>query len=297
MTQATTASHAGIALDGVAPVRPKLDDGFNPRQALVFFGILAAGLFFVAYSLYVDITTTGVRSTNYLPFVLLGVALLIALGFEFVNGFHDTANAVATVIYTRRRAPLAGFADCRAQPGAVSGAEGDRPATVVDPMHSRPHLHRVSFAHGSNDGQKGMGLIMLILIGVVPTAYALNAAHRASLKLVSIDSGSGCVAPSMETVAERRYQPLARPMFIYVSEAAARRPEARALAHFYLAPENARFALEVGDLPLPTVTLLAVTRRLDKGLTGSLFGGRGSVIGVTTDAFQDEDKVKNALVR
>ena len=34
----------------------------------------------------------------------------------------------------------------------------------------------VSFAHGSNDGQKGMGLIMLILIGIVPTAYALNRA-------------------------------------------------------------------------------------------------------------------------
>ncbi len=32
----------------------------------------------------------------------------------------------------------------------------------------------VSFFHGSNDGQKGMGLIMLILIGTVPTAYALN---------------------------------------------------------------------------------------------------------------------------
>jgi hypothetical protein len=100
MTQATTASHAGIALDGIAPVGPKLDVGFDPTQALVFFGILAAGLFFVAYSLYVDITTSGVRSTNYLSFVLLGVALLIALGFEFVNGFHDTANAVATVIYT-----------------------------------------------------------------------------------------------------------------------------------------------------------------------------------------------------
>ena len=38
----------------------------------------------------------------------------------------------------------------------------------------------VSFAHGSNDGQKGMGLIMLILIGVVPTAYALN--HAVSAK-------------------------------------------------------------------------------------------------------------------
>ena len=100
MTEATIASPTGITLDGVSPVRPKLDVGFNPRQALVFFGILAAGLFFVAYSLYVDITTSGVRSTNYLPFVLLGVALFIALGFEFVNGFHDTANAVATVIYT-----------------------------------------------------------------------------------------------------------------------------------------------------------------------------------------------------
>src|SRR6201989_3242268 len=38
----------------------------------------------------------------------------------------------------------------------------------------------VSFAHGSNDGQKGMGLIMLILIGTVPTAYALNRALPAS---------------------------------------------------------------------------------------------------------------------
>ena len=41
------------------------------------------------------------RTTTFLPYILLFVALLIALGFEFVNGFHDTANAVATVIYTR----------------------------------------------------------------------------------------------------------------------------------------------------------------------------------------------------
>ena len=39
------------------------------------------------------------------PFLLLGVALFIALAFEFVNGFHDTANAVATVIYTHSLAP------------------------------------------------------------------------------------------------------------------------------------------------------------------------------------------------
>ncbi len=39
------------------------------------------------------------------PFVRLGLALFIALGFEFVDGFHDTANAVATVIYTHSLEP------------------------------------------------------------------------------------------------------------------------------------------------------------------------------------------------
>ena len=47
-----------------------------------------------------DVNATGTKVTSYLPYVFLLVALLIALGFEFVNGFHDTANAVATVIYT-----------------------------------------------------------------------------------------------------------------------------------------------------------------------------------------------------
>ena len=58
-------------------------------------------MLFVAYSIYSDVDATGTRVTSYLPYLLLLVALLIALGFEFVNGFHDTANAVATVIYTR----------------------------------------------------------------------------------------------------------------------------------------------------------------------------------------------------
>src|SRR5258706_15479019 len=80
--------------------RPNLDKGFNPLTMIIFFGILAAGLLFVSYSIYSDVDATGTRVTSYLPYMLLFVALLIALGFEFVNGFHDTANAVATVIYT-----------------------------------------------------------------------------------------------------------------------------------------------------------------------------------------------------
>src|SRR5262245_42721102 len=103
MTQMTATAEtfdAGTPAPAPAPVRPKLDGGFNARTALIFFSVLALGLFFVAYSLYVDVTESGVRTTSLMPFLLLGVALFIALGFEFVNGFLDTANAVATVIYT-----------------------------------------------------------------------------------------------------------------------------------------------------------------------------------------------------
>ena len=77
--------------------RPNLDKGFNPLTMILFFGILAAGLLYVTYSIYADVDATGAKVTTYLPYFLLMVALLIALGFEFVNGFHDTANAVATV--------------------------------------------------------------------------------------------------------------------------------------------------------------------------------------------------------
>jgi len=279
--------------------RPNLDKGFNPLTMIAFFGILAAGLLFVAYSIYVDVNATGTKVTTYLPYLLLLVALLIALGFEFVNGFHDTANAVATVIYThslpaefavmwsgffnflgvllssgavafgivsllpvelilqvgssagfamvfalliaaiiwnlgtwyfglpassshtligsiigvgvanalmRGRdgtsgvdwgkateigyalllSPLVGFI-CDAilllllkmivrNPALYAAPEGNK----APPLWIRGLLiltcTGVSFAHGSNDGQKGMGLIMLILIGTVPTAYALNRA-------------------------------------------------------------------------------------------------------------------------
>jgi len=58
----------------------------------------------------------------------------------------------------------------------------------------------VSFAHGSNDGQKGMGLIMLILIGTVPTAYALNRALPDSA-LVQFSLNSAAAAKVVEQKA------------------------------------------------------------------------------------------------
>ena len=82
----------------VASGRPALDKKTGPFTYVVFFAVLAMGLLFTAYSLMHDMHELGTVVTTWTPFLLLGVALLIALGFEFVNGFHDTANAVATVI-------------------------------------------------------------------------------------------------------------------------------------------------------------------------------------------------------
>ncbi|HXQ41895.1 MAG TPA: inorganic phosphate transporter, partial [Candidatus Udaeobacter sp.] len=64
----------------------------------IALGILAIGAVYVAWSLLADLEATP--SPGALVYALLALALFIALGFEFVNGFHDTANAVATVIYT-----------------------------------------------------------------------------------------------------------------------------------------------------------------------------------------------------
>ncbi|MGY4526617.1 hypothetical protein ACVWZT_003431 [Pseudomonas sp. TE21394] len=80
--------------------RPQLAQKPGRATLALFFGLLLAGLAYSAWSLKQDVSASGTVITTVTPFLLLGLALLIALGFEFVNGFHDTANAVATVIYT-----------------------------------------------------------------------------------------------------------------------------------------------------------------------------------------------------
>jgi inorganic phosphate transporter, PiT family len=71
--------------------KPKLDQGMDACTVMLFMVILAAGLFFTAYSIYQDVHDSGTRTTTYAPFLLLGVALLFALGFEFVNGCGSAA--------------------------------------------------------------------------------------------------------------------------------------------------------------------------------------------------------------
>src|SRR5262249_33653610 len=85
--------------------RPNLDRKPGPLTSLIFLVLLVAGIAYAGYSLVSDVSDAAPRHSALLPYFLLGVALLIALGFEFVNGFHDTANAVATVIYTHSLPP------------------------------------------------------------------------------------------------------------------------------------------------------------------------------------------------
>src|SRR5271155_4730983 len=70
---------------------------------LIFGAVFVVGMLYAGTSLLRDLSS--VHSASIMPYVLLGIALLVALAFEFVNGFHDTANAVATVIYTHSLEP------------------------------------------------------------------------------------------------------------------------------------------------------------------------------------------------
>jgi PiT family inorganic phosphate transporter len=295
----TAIADASGAAAQPAPVRVRFDQPIDIRAVLIFLAVIAGALFFMAYSIYSDVSEAGGGPTTIVPFLLLGLAMLIALGFEFVNGFHDTANAVATVIYTHALKPQfavvwsgcfnllgvltstgavafgivsllpvelilqvgssAGYAMVfallisaimwnlgtwwlglpassshtligsivgvgvanamlRGQDG-TAGVDWSQVTNIgnslllsplfgficaallllvakavirVPALYSAPTSDApppiwirglliltctlVSFFHGSNDGQKGMGLIMLILIGVAPTAYALNRA-------------------------------------------------------------------------------------------------------------------------
>ncbi|MBD9677735.1 inorganic phosphate transporter [Pseudomonas sp. PDM18] len=280
------------------PISPVLRETHGFKGRLTFFLLLAGALVFTFTALGHDIRASGTHLEPGWP--MLVVALLIALGFEFINGFHDTANAVATVIYTNALPPrfavawsgvwnflgvlfssgAVAFAIVSLLPldlllkvdssaglamifalliasilwnlgtwwlglpvssshtligsivgiglahGAMAGHLGlsgnawSQLLTVgyalfLSPVvgffaafvllrvasstiRNRALFHApegrtppprwiraililtctgVSFAHGSNDGQKGIGLIMLILIATVPLAFAVDRAH------------------------------------------------------------------------------------------------------------------------
>ena len=95
-----------MAMEGRATgAGPALDRKPHPAGRVGFLLVLLGGLAFAAFNIFNDTNHVG-EGMRLGVFAMLGLALVIALGFEFVNGFHDTANAVATVIYTHSLPPM-----------------------------------------------------------------------------------------------------------------------------------------------------------------------------------------------
>src|SRR5271163_860130 len=93
-----------VAIAAPSAVHAKLNKSPGAIGMIIFAIVLIGGFAYAGFNLASDLSGGGHFETIW-PYVLLGVALLTALGFEFVNGFHDTANAVATVIYTHSMEP------------------------------------------------------------------------------------------------------------------------------------------------------------------------------------------------
>jgi len=109
-------------------------------------------------------------------------------------------------------------------------------------------------------------------------------ANKNKLKLVSVDdendgNGSGPILPSAETVMNSTYQPLARPIFIYINAAAAKKEYIRKFVEYYL-KNAAGLVEEVGYIPLQDESYDAALKRFESGINGSVFGSSGANVGV-----------------
>lgn len=103
--------------------------------------------------------------------------------------------------------------------------------------------------------------------------YAFAVENQGILKVVAIDGGNGCVAPTIETINDGSYRPLSRPLFIYVRAQAAEAPSVREFVRFHLSRQGRSLVEEVGFVPFPARVYELALARIEKGLTGTLFGG------------------------
>jgi len=109
-------------------------------------------------------------------------------------------------------------------------------------------------------------------------------ANQDKLTVVPVDdenpgNGAGPVLPTYENVVKGTYQPLARPIFIYVNRKAADRPEVQSFVKFYLT-EGPSLVKEVGYIGLPDQAYAFAVGRFEQRRTGTLFGGKGAQVGV-----------------
>lgn len=111
--------------------------------------------------------------------------------------------------------------------------------------------------------------------------YAYYAENQKKLKAVSIDGGKGGIVPSSKTVEDGTYQPLSRPIFIYVSKTSMTKPEVKDFVEFYLT-QAPPLVKEVKYIPLPPKAYTLAMEHFRRGKFGTVFGGK-SEVGVTIE--------------
>ncbi|NJK49405.1 PstS family phosphate ABC transporter substrate-binding protein [Candidatus Gracilibacteria bacterium] len=106
--------------------------------------------------------------------------------------------------------------------------------------------------------------------------FAYYEANKDKLKSIGIDGGKGAVMPSAAAVQNGTYQPLSRPLFIYVSSKAAQRPEVKKFVEFFMT-QGASLVQEVGYVPLPAQAYQLAMKNFNSNKMGSIFAGRETV--------------------
>ena len=102
--------------------------------------------------------------------------------------------------------------------------------------------------------------------------YAYYDEYQDRLKVLAIDNGAGCVTPNQTTIASGEYQPLSRPIFIYIERQALERAEVAAFVDYYL-NNGERLVREARYTPLPPELYALGLRRVAQRETGTFFGG------------------------
>jgi phosphate transport system substrate-binding protein len=116
-------------------------------------------------------------------------------------------------------------------------------------------------------------------LGYIP--YAYYPPNKGQIKAVPVEwdknpAAKGPVAPSEETVLKGTYNPLSRPLFIYVRRQAVDRPEVKEFVEFFL-KEGPQLVREVRYVPVPDEAYEKGLERLEKLQTGTAFGGKAAI--------------------
>ncbi len=103
--------------------------------------------------------------------------------------------------------------------------------------------------------------------------YAYYVENQDRLKVVPIDGGAGCIAPTDEAINNGLYAPLSRPLFIYVRADAAQEDHIAEFVRYYLSDNGQRLAASVGYIPFLYEVYNLSLAKFEAGTTGTVFGG------------------------